>query len=508
MPQADSGLLRSRFLRRLIAVDRQQHLFLASRLLRWPQARNRARPALDARERDVCEAHAGRRRAVRLNRASVNFLYLLDDLLCPSERAVAPQEKIHRSSTTNQAPVQAYRGEFGHCCKSSSHIGASDKHGDRMPPRTAPPLPTSQQFAQLNQRIAQQDRRIAQQDRLIAQQLLDDARRDKREHATATLSIIEGTLRQREQDWINGALMVGSAYRQADDDYNKALADQNASDALRIQIAFSILTVLATGTLGWIGAASIAAAESKLIEITAVEVETVMRTMKVDMSAMKAEAVMLQKKMKIVMSAPKPETVRSAMTLENVLLGARDATSQAVAGEISSIGPPMNAPLPDPTVSINPQKFQNDLEIKVRQVLGIVIGDITGIRKRYDLMSLSDWDNYDSEVANTASLTWQEMAEGLAGATDLPSEAWMAREVERGRWAAYILQNHGVVGSKVRDRLTNLGVAAAAYMRETGVSYPVAKPDSESLLNWAKNYELRKFTDEKKKPRGGGPDHQ
>jgi hypothetical protein len=121
------------------------------------------------------------------------------------------------------------------------------------------------------------------------------------------------------------------------------------------------------------------------------------------------------------------------------------------------------------------------------------------------------------------------MAKELAGENDLPSEDWMARELERGRWAKYVLDNHSYrdfgifqtadtpddVGSTVLNRLKDLGVTAAVYPTR----HVYGRGDMErdvadvgkgigQLWNWAKKYELRKFTDEKENPRRGGADHQ
>ena len=70
---------------------------------------------------------------------------------------------------------------------------------------------------------------------------------------------------------------------------------------------------------------------------------------------------------------------------------------------------------------------------------------------------------------------WQNKSAGFAGKEDLPSVPWMARELERGRWVKYVLDNHsyrdfGVfqtadtpdyLGDDVYNRIADLGVSQA-----------------------------------------------
>ena len=72
------------------------------------------------------------------------------------------------------------------------------------------------------------------------------------------------------------------------------------------------------------------------------------------------------------------------------------------------------------------------------------------------------------------------------------------------------------MGDAVRSRLEkDLGVSAAkviprgpAYHRFEGAPVDPAQVTTKKLFEWAQKYDVRKFTDEKKKPKGGGPDHQ
>jgi hypothetical protein len=329
-------------------------------------------------------------------------------------------------------------------------------------PRTAPlppppPIPTRQQLA------------------------LNLDRQDKRNRAAINLDIFQTEVLRRAADWMIGARQVGKAYKIADNNYRETLEKKKASDALEIQIFFSILTVATAGVLGWVSVAA-----SKQLE-----------------------------------------GVAAGINLEDAFSDARDATLQALAGEVfSANGPLVFPPTPDSTVSQDPQNFQSDLENKVDRLLKKALLDLNMIRTRYRDLPLSAWDTYDIKREQASHRGWQKMAEELAGEAELPKVDWMARELERGRWAKYVLDNHSYrdfgifktadtpdeVGDAVRTRLKGLGVAKAGsgYRTVYGKGHPtkVPYPSVEELWNWAKDYAPRKFTDEKNNPGGGGPDHQ
>jgi hypothetical protein len=329
-------------------------------------------------------------------------------------------------------------------------------------PRTAPPHPISpyQQLVLKNQQLE-----------------LNQRRQEKRDKAVINLDIFQTDLLQRASDWMIGARQVGKAYKTADNFYRETLDKKKASDNLEIQIFFSILTVVTSGALGWISVAA-----SKAVSEGGVKVE-------------------------------------------DVATDARDAILQAVSGEaFSANGPLLFPPTPDSTVSQDPQNFQSDLENKVDCLRSKALLDFNAIRMKYRDVALSAWDNYAPETEETSRRGWQKMAKELAGKDDLPPEDWMARELERSRWAKYVLDNHSYrdfgifetadgpddVGSDVRNRLKELRVTAA--VAPTGGHYRGGGGSRDlvvrQLWNWAKNYEPRKFTDEKKNPGRGGPDHQ
>jgi hypothetical protein len=315
---------------------------------------------------------------------------------------------------------------------------------------------------------------------LQRRQDLNEERQEKRNKAIINLDIFQTDLMSRASDWMIGARQVGKAYKTADNFYRDTLEKKKASDALEIQIFFSILTVATSGALGWMSVAA-----SKAVK---------------------------------------------GMKLEDAMSDARDASLQAFSGELfSANGPLIFPPTTDSTVSQDPQNFQSDLENKVDRLRGKALLDFNTIRMKYRDFSLSTWDKYDTKTDEAARSDWQKMAKELAGENDLPSEAWMARELERGRWAKYVLDNHSYrdfgifqtadtpddVGSTVLNRLKDLGVTAAVYPTQHVYSRGDMERDVADvgkgigqLWNWAKKYELRKFTDEKKNPRRGGADHQ
>jgi hypothetical protein len=131
------------------------------------------------------------------------------------------------------------------------------------------------------------------------------------------------------------------------------------------------------------------------------------------------------------------------------------------------------------------------------------------------------WDTYDTYATKDFDAVFkdfQNMAEQLEGEDDLPDEDWMARELERGRWAKYVLDKHSSpwdVGNAVRDALARLGVDDV-WPEVVGASnsfepvMPTVDFDTANrrVWNWAKSYEVRTFADENRHPKGGGPDHK
>lgn len=331
-----------------------------------------------------------------------------------------------------------------------------------LPPRAAPaPKPDT----------------LAEMQRKQRQVAVDQQRMDKRARATLNLDIFQTEMLRRAADWMIGARNVGKAYKDADNNYRQVLELKKASDALETQIFFSILTVATSGALGWMSVAA-----SRQV---------------------------------------------AGLQLEEAFADARDATLQALSGEaLSANGPLVFPPSGDSTVSQDPQNFQNDLENKVDSLLKKALLDFNAIRKRYRDMSLEAWDGYDAKAEQDSHSGWQKKAEELAGEDDLPPVDWMARELERGRWAKYVLSNHSYldfgifrtadtpdeVGDAVRDRLfVRLNVLDASQFevsRKNGIVKKDGSKAVKQLWDWAKNYTPRNFIDEKKKPGGGGPDHQ
>ena len=266
------------------------------------------------------------------------------------------------------------------------------------------------------------------------------------------------------------------AYKKADDKYKETLRKQAAKDALEIQIFFSVLTVATSGALGWISTAA----------------------------------------------------AQASGGVETALRDAVESSVQATAGEVfSANGPLLFPPGGDGTVSPDPQAFQNDLQKRVNNVYKAALHVFGEVRTRYMNLPLEAWDTYDEAREKASFEKWQKDADELADDDDLPDGDWMARELERGRWAKYVRENHsyrdfGVfqtadtpdyVGADVQShRITDLGVsqadspaqALAAFAGPGHQSQGQARTDQDlglgSALHRAELYRREEET-ERRRPR-------
>lgn len=308
---------------------------------------------------------------------------------------------------------------------------------------------------------------------LTREQLTRNQRRlENRVKAGLRLEQFQTEVTRRALSWGIAARLVGEAYKTADNNYRAVLQIKAAKDAQETQMWFSLLTVATSGALGWM---SVAAAE-----------------------------------------------VNGG--LELAFEDALEATHQAMAGEIfSANGPLVFPPSGDTTVSQDPQIFQDELSNKVDLLHMQILQVFIKIRQWYLDDAPEKWDLYDEKREQAAHSQWMAKADSFAGKDDLPKVDWMAREFERGRWAKYVLANHSYydfgifkgpdtpdyVGEDVSKRLLkDLGVSQAAIKRLHAGDVDDWRRQTKALWDWAKGFTPRTFTDEKKKPGGGGPGHQ
>jgi hypothetical protein len=197
-----------------------------------------------------------------------------------------------------------------------------------------------------------------------------------------------------------------------------------------------------------------------------------------------------------------------------------------MSGEVfSANGPLLFPPSADSTVSQDPQVFQDELENKVDSLVQEALQAFIKIRKTYLDAPIEAWDAYDTRTEEAVHREWLKKADELAGKDDLPKVDWMARELERGRWAKYVLDNHSYrdfgifqtadtpdeVGNAVRDRLKALGIADAEWLKPPpgrGGDPETIRKSIKRLWNWATKYQPRSFIEEKKSPGKGGTDHR
>jgi hypothetical protein len=284
---------------------------------------------------------------------------------------------------------------------------------------------------------------------------IDQAREDKRKMAINNVNDLKSKLEIRALDWQIAARNIGSAYKMADNKFRETLSKKAASDALEIQIFFSVLTVVTSGALGWVSTA----------------------------------------------------VAKTRGGVESAMSDAVEATSQAFAGELfSANGPLVFPPSNASPLSQDPQVFQNDLENKVDRVHRNALIMFDQVKSQLSKMSPEAFDRYDNAAQLEAQRKWEVEAKKLAGDDDLPEVQWMADEIERGRWKRYVLDNHSYrdfgifqtrdtpddVGGDVRDRISEL----------TDFSFDklhMSKDEEEGVVRyWANHYIPQDFVDYKK----------
>jgi hypothetical protein len=324
----------------------------------------------------------------------------------------------------------------------------------------------------------------------MAQIEKNQARQDTRARATLRLGQFQDQVLALAESWHITARNVGSAYKLAADRHATALAEQAKHDALMVQIAFSVLTIVASGALSWLSSVTQARAESRL-----------------DYAKWKLDrAEKLNRGLAV--RVPLANRVKRLEVLPEVqmLTEAVEDAAQAGAGEaLSAVGPMVVSPKSQ-SVSEDPQIFQNDRENVVSEAKTRVFEHFGKIKAKWASAPLDAWDTYNDDIHLAAHKLWLADAFELAGKDDVPGVETIANEIERGIWAKWMPKlryqdfNHPQytsdtryksIGSDIEDRLHELGI-----LRMADVSihwYHTAKSEDTKLIAWGAGYKVRDF---------------
>ena len=305
----------------------------------------------------------------------------------------------------------------------------------------------------------------AQEDRLAELELNAD-RQDKRARATLRLGQFQTEFGARVGNWLTAAKDIGSAYRIAFEKHKEVVNRQASSDALDIQIVFSVLTVLTAGGLSWVGRIA-QASQNPLLKTMAQGVES---------------------------------------------------AAQAAADKVYGTAGPLVFPASlDGGVNTDPQVFQNELEKKILAVEQVALKGFGVIYNTWHNAALSSWDGYREADQLAIHGRWKDQADRLIGGDQLPKVQDIADELETGLWAKYILEEHshlelpGVgwkitdeahdyVGDVIYERLVQLNVTAAAGLpnriprKSARTHWEVGQAIGDAitkLVKWAKQYQPR-----------------
>ncbi len=318
-----------------------------------------------------------------------------------------------------------------------------------------------------------QQMRDDMQDARLAILEKNQERQNKRTNAVMALMSLQSFVRARSINWQIAAKHIGSAYVIAYNKHKEILGKKSAKDALNIQIVFSILTVVSAGSLAWVGLSDRFTNFSKVL----------------------ADSV-------------------------------EDAAQAGIGEVLSAVGPISYAahfpPIGGP-VGVEPQIYQNNLEIKVLSATRSVEEDFKKIIDDLKETQIEKWDIYDEKKQKKEHDKWIKTAAQFGGAEDLPigpdgqpDVQMMANELERAIWAKYVLSQYyyrdfGIfktdseyeyVGDEVYDRLAELGVTKKRNEVENDLwnskSLPErAKKDQDIYINflvkWARNFEPKPF---------------
>jgi hypothetical protein len=332
-------------------------------------------------------------------------------------------------------------------------------------------------------------------DRIAALEL-KQARQENLTRATLKLSKFQDDVMAQAESWLIAARRVGSAYRIAFDTFNTALGEQAKRDAMWQQIAFSLLTMMASGALSWV---------SSMMQWTP--------QARLDYARWRVRRAEELKRFVLIPGLKRNVQQLAALARPQRMMlieAAEDMAQAGVGAAFGNIAPLLFNSKQD--ISQDPQSFQNDKENEVSQDKIAVFQYFAKIKDDWAKSSLDQWDNYEEKVQTAAHDLWKSEAVQLAGKDDLPSDEMMQMELERGLWAKwmpslesydynkpdYVLDHskYKSIGSAIEERFKLLGI-----LRMADVSihwYQKAKSEDLKLIAWANSYKVQDYATLKK----------
>jgi hypothetical protein len=118
--------------------------------------------------------------------------------------------------------------------------------------------------------------------------------------------------------------------------------------------------------------------------------------------------------------------------------GVKDTASSGLGEAFSAMGPFNYPPPPSDPVSIEPDLYRGKLQKEVNKIDHVARSFLLDVATRIDNSSEEDWDYYNDNQFKAAYQAWQKDADKLWGASQLPAEDEMAKDLERYIWALWV----------------------------------------------------------------------
>lgn len=329
-----------------------------------------------------------------------------------------------------------------------------------MPPPATPPQP---QPPKVPSRDDVQDAKLAhikkameEQEARLRKQEKELELTKKKTQALAALSAMTARVQEKMTDLRAAATLIGTAYSTAAKRHREAVAKQNQINVVKEQLMYAILGVFAGGALSWateaLKAANAAKAAQKVqrFETATTEVDAARKVLEQARQnpgtfPPSASLIALREHVekhnlvqaKDHLSRLIEDMSRKAFNWDRFITVTSSTVStgvgQAFQLATNYISPPSTEP-----VSEEPLEYQNSLVKQLDTVHLTILASLRKLADRIRDTPPEGFDKYNDADTRTAFQNWQKEANEFAGKNDLPSEATMADDLERGIWAAWM----------------------------------------------------------------------